>query len=49
MRFETHRDERHSRHFDLMGDHWSIDLVTVAAASILIAGFACSFVALLAR
>ena len=46
MRFQTYRDEHHSRHF---GDRWSIDLVTVAFAGLLLAGFACAFVALLAR
>ena len=49
MRFQTYRDEHRSRHFDLVGNRWSIDLVTVAFAGLLLAGFACAFVALLAR
>jgi hypothetical protein len=49
MRFQTYRDEHRSRQFDLAGDHWSIDLVTVSAAGLLLVGFACAFVALLAR
>jgi hypothetical protein len=49
MRFQTYRDEHRSRHFNLVGNHWSIDLVTVAFAGLLLAGFACAFVALLAR
>ncbi len=47
MRLQTYRDESRSRHFDLVGGHhWSIDLVTVAASTILVAGFACAVVAL---
>jgi hypothetical protein len=49
MRLQTYRDERRSRHFDLVGAHRSIDLVTVTAAGILLVGFVCAFVALLAR
>jgi hypothetical protein len=37
MRLRTYRDQQRSRHFDLVGDHWAIDLVVVAAAVILIA------------
>jgi hypothetical protein len=43
MRLHTHRDETRSRHFDLLGGAghpWSIDLVTVIASGILVAGFA---------
>jgi len=47
MHLHTFRDENHSRHFDLIGHNWSIDLVTVAAAGILVVGFACALVALL--
>ena len=43
----TFRDEDGSRHFDLTGHHRSIDLVTVAAAGLLIVGFVCALVALL--
>lgn len=49
MRLQTHRDESRSRHFDLLGGGghpWSIDLVTVTASVVLVAGFACAFVAL---
>ena len=47
MRLHTYRDEDHSRHFDLVGQHGSIDLVTATAASLLVVGFACAVVALL--
>jgi len=49
MRFQTYRDEQRSRHFDLVGDHWSIDLVTVTAAGFLIVGFVGALVSLLVR
>jgi hypothetical protein len=52
MRLQTYRDETRSRHFDLIGgsgQHWSIDLVTVTAASILMLGFAGAIAALLVR
>jgi hypothetical protein len=49
MRLQTYRDHQRSRHFDLVGDHWAIDLVVVAAAVILIAGFVGATVALWAR
>ncbi len=49
MRFQTYRDEHRSRHFDLVGDHWSIDLVTVTAAGILLVGFICAIVAILSH
>ena len=48
MRIHSYRDESHSRHFDLIGedDHpWSIDLVSVTAAGILVVGFACALMA----
>jgi hypothetical protein len=38
MRLQTFRDDKRSRHFDLIGNGWSIDLVFVTAASILGAG-----------
>ena len=47
MRLQTYRDENRSRHFDLIGHHWSIDLVAVTAATILVVGFACAVTALL--
>jgi len=47
MRLQTYRDESRSRLFDLIGgQHWSIDLVTLTASAILVAGFACAVVAL---
>ena len=48
MRLHSYHDESHSRHFDLIGggDHsWSIDLVSVVAAGILVVGFACALIA----
>jgi hypothetical protein len=47
MHLHTYRDESRSRHFDLIGHNWSIDLVAVTAASILVVGFACAIIALL--
>jgi hypothetical protein len=49
MHLHTYRDRHHSRHFDLIVHHWSIDLVTVTFAGILVAGFACAVAALLIR
>ena len=43
MHLHLYRDESRSGHFDLVGegDHpWTIDLVTVPAAAILVVGFA---------
>jgi hypothetical protein len=48
MRLHSYRDEIHSRHFDLVGGGghpWSIDLVSVTAAGILVVGFACALMA----
>jgi hypothetical protein len=45
MRIQTYRDERLSRHFDLKyggARAGSIDLVSVATASMLLASFACA-------
>jgi hypothetical protein len=42
MHIRTYRDEAYSRHFDLIGDgakSWSIDLVSVSASTLLLAGF----------
>jgi hypothetical protein len=47
MHLHTFRDEHRSRHFDLIGHRWSIDLVTIMAAGLLVVGFACALVALL--
>jgi hypothetical protein len=49
MHLHTYRDRHHSRHFDLIVHHWSVDLFTVTFAGILVAGFACAIVALLVR
>jgi len=49
MHLQTYRDESRSGHCDLVGGgghQWSIDLVTVTAASLLLIGFACAFAAL---
>jgi hypothetical protein len=47
MHLHTFRDEKRSGHVDLIGHHWSIDLITVTAASILVVGFACALAAVL--
>ena len=47
MHLQTYRDEQRSRHLDLVGHHWSIDLITVTAAGVLLAGFVCAIVTLL--
>ena len=47
MRFQTHRDESHSRHFDLIcggARPRSIDLVSVMTSAMLVVGFACAIV-----
>ena len=49
MRLQTFRDDKHSRHLDLIGNGWSIDLVIVTAASIMVMGFACAIASLLVR
>ena len=52
MHLHLHRDESRSGHLDLVGegDHpWTIDLVTVTAAAILVVGFASTLVAHLVR
>jgi hypothetical protein len=49
MHLHTYRDENRSRHFDLIGRNWSVDLVAVTAAGILIVGFACAVAALVVR
>ena len=48
MRIQTHLDESHSRHFDLVGggdNPWSIDLVVEAVSCILLGGFIFALVA----
>ena len=52
MHLHLYRDESRSGHLDLLGegDHpWTIDLVTVTAAAILVVSFAGAFVAHLVR
>jgi len=52
MHLHLHRDESRSGHLDLVseGDHpWTIDLVTVTAAVILVVSFAGALVAHLVR
>jgi len=52
MRIRTYRDETYSRHFDLIGGGghpWSVDLVAITASGILVLGFACALLALLAH
>jgi hypothetical protein len=52
MRLHTYRDDRHSQHFDLIGGDghpWKIDLVSVMASALLVAGFACALLAQWAR
>ena len=39
MRIRTYRDETYSRHLDLIGAKWSIDLVSMLAVTLLLAGF----------
>ena len=45
MRLQTYRDESHSRHFDLVGRHRSIDLVAATVSVLLLVGFGCALVA----
>jgi hypothetical protein len=48
MRLHSYRDKNRSRHFDLIGGGghpWSIDIVSVAASSMLVVGFACALIA----
>ncbi|MFB9267407.1 hypothetical protein ACFFWD_30395 [Bradyrhizobium erythrophlei] len=49
MHLHSYRDESHSRHFDLIGRNWSIDLITVTAAALLVVGFASAGIILLVR
>jgi hypothetical protein len=48
MHLRTYRDDTGSRHFDLIsggGHPWSVDLVAITAAGILVLGFVCALVA----
>ena len=52
MRFETYRDQTHSRHLHLIGggvDPWSIDLVSVVASGLLVVGLVCALLVPLVR
>ena len=52
MHLHLHRDESRSGHFDLVGEGehpWTIDLVTVTAAAILVVGLTGALVAHLVR
>jgi hypothetical protein len=47
MRVRTYRDQAYARHFDLIGtgvEPWTVDLVSVAAAMLLVSGFVCAIV-----
>lgn len=48
MRFHTYRDESRACHLDLVGGTtmpWSIDLVRLGAAAVLLASFVCALAA----
>lgn len=48
MHLHIFRDKSHSGHFDLVGEGahpWTIDLVAVAVAAMLVTGFACALAA----
>jgi hypothetical protein len=52
MHIRIYRDESRSGHFDLVGegDHpWTVDLVAVTAAAMLVVGFAIAIAAQLIR
>jgi hypothetical protein len=49
MRFGTYRDEQHSRNFDVVGDRWTIDLVSVTATSLLLTDCVSAIVAIPTR
>jgi hypothetical protein len=49
MRLQTFRDDSHARHLELIGSGWSIDLVTMGAAALLVAGFGCAIANYLLR
>lgn len=39
MRIRIYRDEAYSRHLELIGTKWSLDLVSTLAGTLLLAGF----------
>jgi hypothetical protein len=45
VRIQTYRDNTYAWHLDLVGDAWSVDLVSVTAAAVLVSGFACALAA----
>lgn len=48
MRVRTYRDQAYARHFDLSGGGakpWSVDLVSVVAATLLVTGLVCALAA----
>ena len=48
MRVRTYRDESFAHHLDLVGagpTPWTVDLVQIASAAILVTGFVCALVA----
>ena len=52
MRFRTYRDQTYSRHLDLIGGGihpWSIDLVSLLASGLLVAGLVCALLVPLVR
>ena len=49
MHLQTYRDEQRAGHFDLVRDRWSVDLVSLVAAVVLLSGFVCAAVTILAR
>lgn len=45
MRFRAYRDNTSAWHLDLIGENanpWSVDLVSVCAAIVLVTGFVCA-------
>ena len=45
MRVRTYRDQALARHFDLVGEGaepWTLDLVSVTFAALLLSGFVCA-------
>jgi len=49
MRLQTFRDHNRCVHLDLIGNGWSIDLVTLTAAAVLVLGFAGAIASYLVR
>jgi hypothetical protein len=49
MRLQMFRDNNRSTHLDLIGNGWSVDLVALTAAGVLILGFIAAIARHLAR